>query len=120
MSNSSRDNVEHLYTLNLAPGKYDLQVLKNGGHLGTANVFSNSEIYGLAWNAANQTAMNNLTNLQFSQSMSVTISTTIMGAGTLTHLGSGTTTLASYQGTGPINVSNGQLGLTNTNGRVDV
>ena len=44
----------------------------------------------------------------------------ITGAGTLTHLGSGTTTLANYQGTGPINVSNGQLGLTNTNGCVDV
>jgi len=57
LSNSSIDNVEHLYTLNLAPGKYDLEVLKHGGNTGTADVFSQDETYAVAWNVTGFTAV---------------------------------------------------------------
>jgi hypothetical protein len=46
------DNVEHLYTLNLAPGHtYDLQILKDGGLAGSTTV-SNLETYALAYSFA--------------------------------------------------------------------
>jgi hypothetical protein len=44
-STSRVDNVEHIFLPHLAAGRYDLQVLKNGG----ANVVSDSETYALAW-----------------------------------------------------------------------
>ncbi len=47
---SSVDNVEHLYIESLAPGRYDLQVLKRGG--GTRGIpprITDSEDYALAW-----------------------------------------------------------------------
>jgi hypothetical protein len=44
-STSRVDNVEHLFVPRLAAGRYDLQVLKNGG----ASVVSDAEIYALAW-----------------------------------------------------------------------
>jgi Subtilase family len=44
-STSRVDNVEHLFVPQLAAGRYDLQVLKNGG----ANVVSDGETYALAW-----------------------------------------------------------------------
>ena len=44
-STSRVDNVEHIYVPQLAAGRYDLQVLKNGG----ANVVSSAETYALAW-----------------------------------------------------------------------
>jgi len=44
-STSRVDNVEHLFVPQLAAGRYDLQVLKNGG----TNVVSDSEAYALAW-----------------------------------------------------------------------
>lgn len=44
-STSVVDNVEHLYVLNLPPGRYDLQVLKNGG----LNRVSRNETYALAF-----------------------------------------------------------------------
>ena len=44
-STSTVDNVEHLYTTNLAQGRYDLQVWKAGG----AGIVSASEPYALAW-----------------------------------------------------------------------
>jgi len=44
-STSRVDNVEHLWLPQLPPGRYDLQVLKNGG----TNTVSDSEIYALAW-----------------------------------------------------------------------
>jgi Subtilase family len=43
-STSLVDNVEHLYLTNLAQGRYDLQVLKNGGTVVTTN-----ETYALAF-----------------------------------------------------------------------
>jgi hypothetical protein len=43
-SASSVDNVEHIYVPGLAPGRYDLQVLKNGGAF-----TSPSENYALAF-----------------------------------------------------------------------
>jgi hypothetical protein len=42
---SSVDNVEHLYTLNLTPGIYDLEVLKHGG----ATEVTDAETYALAY-----------------------------------------------------------------------
>ena len=39
------DNVEHIFVPQLAAGRYDLQVLKNGG----TNVVSDAENYALAW-----------------------------------------------------------------------
>jgi hypothetical protein len=48
LSVSPVDNVEHLYSVNLAPGHYDLQVLKHGG----AGVVSDSEEYSVAFSAA--------------------------------------------------------------------
>jgi hypothetical protein len=45
---SGVDNVEHLFVTSLAPGRYDLQVLKYGGNAGNGNVTS-SETYALAW-----------------------------------------------------------------------
>ena len=81
-----------------------LQVGNGGptGSLGTATVVNNSTTGGvLAFNHTNPNLL---------------VSGAVSGTGAISHLGSGTTTLASYQGTGPINVSNGQLGLTNTNG----
>jgi hypothetical protein len=43
------DNVEHLYTLSLTPGHtYDLQILKDGGLMGSTTV-SNQETYALAY-----------------------------------------------------------------------
>ena len=44
-STSRVDNVEHLFVPQLAAGRYDLQVLKNGG----TNVVSDAETYALAW-----------------------------------------------------------------------
>jgi hypothetical protein len=44
-STSRVDNVEHLFLPQLAAGRYDLQVLKNGG----TNVVSDAETYALAW-----------------------------------------------------------------------
>ncbi len=44
-STSRVDNVEHLWLPQLPPGRYDLQVFKNGG----TNVVSDSETYALAW-----------------------------------------------------------------------
>jgi hypothetical protein len=44
-STSRVDNVEHIFLPQLAAGRYDLQVLKNGG----TNVVSDSEDYALAW-----------------------------------------------------------------------
>ena len=44
-STSRVDNVEHIFLPRLATGRYDLQVLKNGG----TNVVSDSETYALAW-----------------------------------------------------------------------
>jgi hypothetical protein len=42
------DNVEHLHLTNVPPGRYDLQVLKNGGNPSTGRV-SASETYALAF-----------------------------------------------------------------------
>jgi hypothetical protein len=44
-STSRVDNVEHLFVPQLPAGRYDLQVLKNGG----TNVVSDAETYALAW-----------------------------------------------------------------------
>jgi hypothetical protein len=44
-STSRVDNVEHLFVPKLAAGRYDLQVLKNGG----TNVVTAAETYALAW-----------------------------------------------------------------------
>ena len=44
-STSRVDNVEHLWQPQLPQGRYDLQVVKNGG----TNVVSNAESYALAW-----------------------------------------------------------------------
>ncbi len=44
-STSRVDNVEHIFLPRLAAGRYDLQVLKNGG----TNVVSDAETYALAW-----------------------------------------------------------------------
>jgi hypothetical protein len=44
-STSRVDNVEHIYMPRLPAGRYDLQVLKNGG----PGVVSNKETYALAW-----------------------------------------------------------------------
>ena len=48
-SQSGVDNVEHIFISGLKPGRYDLQVLKNGG---TANRVSNDETYALAFDFA--------------------------------------------------------------------
>jgi hypothetical protein len=114
-SKSSIDNVEHLYTINLTPGKYDLQVLKNGGNTGTANVFSSAETYGFTWNVSNISTVNNTGNLVFTQTNNVTISSPIIGTGTLTQSGMGTTTLTAYTGTGPVSVNSGRLQFASTN-----
>ena len=45
ISDSSVDNVQQLYTLNLAPGKYDLEVVKLGG----SSEVSSQEQYALAY-----------------------------------------------------------------------
>lgn len=48
---SSVDNVQELFTSGLAPGHYDLEVVKPGGTAGvTAGDVSNSETYALAFN----------------------------------------------------------------------
>ena len=44
-STSRVDNVEHLFVPRLTAGRYDLQVLKNGG----TNAVSDAETYALAW-----------------------------------------------------------------------
>jgi hypothetical protein len=44
---STVDNIEHIYIPSLAPGRYDLQVLKHGG----ANTVSSSETYALAFDS---------------------------------------------------------------------
>ncbi|HUZ06879.1 MAG TPA: S8 family serine peptidase [Candidatus Paceibacterota bacterium] len=44
-STSRVDNVEHLWLPQLPPGRYDLQVLKNGG----TDTVSDAETYALAW-----------------------------------------------------------------------
>jgi hypothetical protein len=44
---SGVDNVEHIYAA-IPPGRYDLQVLKYGGHAADGNI-SNPENYALAW-----------------------------------------------------------------------
>jgi Subtilase family len=44
-STSLVDNVEHIYVPRLAQGRYDLQVLENGG----TNTVSDTEPYALAW-----------------------------------------------------------------------
>ena len=43
-STSTVDNVQHIFVPKLAPGRYDLQVLKNGG-----TSVSASEAYAMAW-----------------------------------------------------------------------
>lgn len=45
VSRSTVDNVEHLFTTNLAPGRYNLQVVRRGGALQQG-----AESYALAWN----------------------------------------------------------------------
>jgi hypothetical protein len=54
VSDSTVDNVEQLYVQNLAPGDYDLVVLKNGGAplSGTSGVVTPSETYAVAFNFA--------------------------------------------------------------------
>jgi autotransporter-associated beta strand protein len=50
-SNSTVDNVQYLYDTGLNPGDtYDVEVLKNGGAVGSQGVLSNSEKYALAFN----------------------------------------------------------------------
>lgn len=50
---SGVDNVEHLFTMNLAPGHYEVEVVKAGGTPGTtAGDVSNDETYALAFNFA--------------------------------------------------------------------
>jgi len=49
--------------------------------------------------------------LAFTSPANTLVSGTMNGAGTLTQASTGTTTLSSYQGTGPINVNNGQITL---------
>lgn len=44
-STSAVDNVQHIYVPQLAAGRYDFQVLKNGG----TNVVSDDEVYALAY-----------------------------------------------------------------------
>jgi Subtilase family len=51
-STSRVDNVEHIFVPQLAAGRYDLQVVKNGG----TNVVSDAEIYTLAWAFVSPTA----------------------------------------------------------------
>ena len=46
-SQSLVDNVEHIYSANLPPGRYNLQVLKRGGP--PLSTVSSSETYGLAF-----------------------------------------------------------------------
>jgi hypothetical protein len=46
-STSPVDNVEHLFIRDLPPGRYDLQVLKNGGTSGKR--VTNNETYALAF-----------------------------------------------------------------------
>jgi hypothetical protein len=124
-STSTIDSVEHLYSLSLNPGKYDLQVLKNGGTVnlsssGPGKVFSISETYALAWSVSNITTVNsvaNYTSLVFTQSTALTVGAAISGAGTLTQSGSGTTTLTgSYSGTGPVAITAGKLTFGTTSG----
>jgi hypothetical protein len=57
-STSSVDNVEHLWVPQLAPGRYDLQVLKRG----TKNQVSAREIYALAFEMFNLPLQISLTN----------------------------------------------------------
>jgi autotransporter-associated beta strand protein len=113
---SSIDNVEHLYTLSLMPDKYDLQVLKNGGNVGTANVFSNYETYGLAWSIASITEVKSVTNntlLTFGQSTAIPVSATIFGSGSLTQSGTGTTMLAGAANySGATSIAAGKLVFT--------
>ena len=45
---SSVDNVQQLYDLNLAPGRYDLEIIKAGGIPGVTDV-SDSETYAMAY-----------------------------------------------------------------------
>lgn len=53
LSNSTVDNVEQIYFQNLAPGHYELGVLKNGGAtLGSAGLVSQEETYALAYDFA--------------------------------------------------------------------
>lgn len=55
---STVDNVEHIYLTGLAPGRYDLQVLKHGGTVGvTPGVISNGEIYALAFAVPEPTSL---------------------------------------------------------------
>ncbi len=109
LSVSAIDNVEHLYTLNLAPGKYDLEVLKNGGAVGTPNVFSNSETYGLAWNSATQSSATNAGTILFNQTNSIAITTAITGTGGITQCGTGTTTFTAANTYGATSVVAGKL-----------
>lgn len=54
---SSVDNVQELFTTGLAPGHYDLEVVKPGGTPGvTAGDVSNSETYALAFNFTGATS----------------------------------------------------------------
>ena len=50
-STSRVDNVEHLWLPQLPPGRYDLQVFKNGG----TDVVSDAEVYALAFEFYSQT-----------------------------------------------------------------
>ena len=49
---SGVDNVEHLYTQGVLPGRYDLEVLKHGGAVGSAGNVSDTETYALAYSFA--------------------------------------------------------------------
>jgi hypothetical protein len=46
---SAADNVQHIYLTGLAPGTYELEVVKIAGPLGSAGVVSSRETYALAW-----------------------------------------------------------------------
>ena len=50
LSNSSVDNVEQIYQTGLLPGRYELEVVKNGGSaLGSAGLVSQADTYALAF-----------------------------------------------------------------------
>jgi len=48
-STSAVDNVQHIYLTGLAPGTYEIEVVKYPGRIGSPGVISAAEIYSLAW-----------------------------------------------------------------------
>jgi hypothetical protein len=63
---SAADNVEQLFTKNLAPGHYDLEVVKNGGKAGvTPGDVSDQETYALAFNFAKAATASGTTSSSF-------------------------------------------------------